>query len=417
MMTDLSISALVHRRFILGKQGIWPGRRWRGLEGTATALKECEALQLDPLNIVARSQDIALHSRILEYRLTYLNEVCYAQRRFFDYGGALFVYPMDELPYWRLAMRRDEAYPRWIHFQQDHPETVAAVREALQANGPLGNRDFKGNHKVNSYRGSKDTSLALYYLWLTGEVMVHHRENFQRVYDLRSRVAPPELDYAAAEAESEAFFANKALAFLGLTRLAGWASSLSYYINRKVEKSEALRWMAQWIDQGTACPVSVEGEKDTYYALSRDVPLLETLQAGQIPPAWQPLETTTEEEVAFLAPLEICTARRRAQKLFGFDYVWEVYKPLEQRRWGYYVLPILWGDRLVGRLDPRLERNIHTLHILGFWLEDRTLADDPAFGRALGCGLRRFRQFLGDPQLALPDSFPNPLLRWIKETR
>jgi uncharacterized protein YcaQ len=160
---------------------------------------------------------------------------------------------------------------------------------------------------------------------------------------------------------------------------------------------------------GIAAPVAIEGEKETRYALASDLPLLTALQEGRIPEAWQPLETTTSDEVTFLAPLEICSARGRASKLFGFDYVWEVYKPEEQRRWGYYVLPILYGDRLVARLDPRLERNTSTLRILKFWLEDLTLGDDPAFGRALAGGIQRFMRFIGAKTLALESDFPHHL--------
>jgi uncharacterized protein len=400
------ITNITHRRFILGRQGLWPGRRWRGLEGAAASLTACEALQLDPLNMVARSHDIALYGRVIDYQPEQLGTLCYQQRGFFDYGGALFIYPMEELPYWRLAMRRSEEFHRWVAFQQDHPDTVQEVRAALRQNGPLGNRDFKGNHKINSYRGSKDTSVALYYLWLTGEVMVHHRENFQRVYDLRERVAPPALNFAASEAECEAYFARKAIAFAGLTRLTGWANSVSFDINRKVDRAEAQGWLDRMVADGIAELVAIEGAKEPYYALAQDLPLLETLQAGGIPDAWQPLETTTEEEVTFLAPLEICTARGRAKKLFGFDYVWEVYKPVEQRRWGYYVLPILYGDRLAARLDPRLDRNTNTLRILGFWLEDPALRHDPGFVQALGRGMRRFMQFVAAQELALPEDFP-----------
>ncbi len=116
--------------------------------------------------------------------------------------------------------------------------------------------------------------------------------------------------------------------------------------------------------------VAIEGSKDDSYALAEDLPLLETLEAGKIPEAWRPLGPTTEEEAVFLAPLDIVSARGRAAQLFDFDYVWEVYKPVEKRRWGYYTLPILWGDRLVARLDPKLDRKTGTLEIKGFWLED-----------------------------------------------
>ena len=110
-----------------------------------------------------------------------------------------------------------------------------------------------------------------------------------------------------------------------------------------------------------------------------------------MPKAWTPLETTTTEEVVFLAPLDQVSARGRAKVLFGFDYVWEVYKPEHQRKFGYYTLPILWGDRLVARFDSKLDRTTNTFVILGLWLEDEALGKDEAFAEALAarvCALR-----------------------------
>ena len=101
-----SISKLTHRRFILGQQGLWPGRRFKGLRGTSAAIHSMGGLQLDPLNIVARSQHIALYGRVLDYRQEHLHKAAYEKRLFFDYGGSLFLYPVSELPYWRLHMRR-----------------------------------------------------------------------------------------------------------------------------------------------------------------------------------------------------------------------------------------------------------------------------------------------------------------------
>src|SRR5512140_3713140 len=103
----LTIDIKTARRFILGKQGLWPGGRWRGLQGTEQAMRAIEYLQLDPLQIIARSQDILLHSRVLDYRPGLWEELAYRQRKFFDWGGWLAVRPMDELPYWRVAMRRE----------------------------------------------------------------------------------------------------------------------------------------------------------------------------------------------------------------------------------------------------------------------------------------------------------------------
>ncbi len=112
----------------------------------------------------------------------------------------------------------------------------------------------------------------------------------------------------------------------------------------------------------------------------------------------------------FLSPLDPVSARGRAKPLFGFDYVWEVYKPVDQRRFGYYTMPILWGDRLVGRFDPKLDRTTGTLVILGLWLEDPALARDPDFADALARGMARFVHLLGARRLDVA-AVPQPSLR------
>src|SRR5207302_1471854 len=109
------------------------------------------AVQLDPLNVVARSHDIALWSRVLDYRPEYLDQLLYQDRQFFDYGGALFVYPMPELPFWRLPMRRRAEEGRWADFAAAHTGLLEEVRAELRSRGPLGNRDLAGSARVESY--------------------------------------------------------------------------------------------------------------------------------------------------------------------------------------------------------------------------------------------------------------------------
>jgi uncharacterized protein YcaQ len=119
---------------------------------------------------------------------------------------------------------------------------------------------------------------------------------------------------------------------------------------------------------------------------------------------------TTTDEVVFLAPLDPVSARGRAKVLFGFDYIWEVYKPKEKRKFGYYTLPVLWGDRLVARFDSKLDRPTNTFVILGLWLEDEALGRDEAFAEALGRGFTRFVAFLGANKLDAR-AIREPLLR------
>ena len=397
----LTIDINTARRFILGKQGLWPGRRWQGMEGVAQAMREMEYLQLDPLQIVARSHDIQLHSRVLDYSPGGWEEVTYGQRHFFDWGGWLAVRPMDELPHWRVIMRRERdglaGDPRIAGMGRDHAEAIVEMRAILRERGTVSNRDFQmaTRTRTESYRGRKDSSLALYYLWRTGEVMTHHREKFERVYALTETVAPSHLIYESDEDEADRFLIKKEIAFSGLARI----KRTSETWQRGEPDRAAKRLLAAMLADGEIIEVRVEGWKALHHALGSDAATLAELSAGRVPEAWTPLATTTTEEVVFLSPLDPVSARGRAKVLFGFDYVWEVYKPVEQRKFGYYVLPILWGDRLVGRFDSKLDRTANTLVILGLWLEEEALGQDEAFAAALARGFERFVAFLGASEL------------------
>lgn len=390
----LTINLEIARRFILGKQGLWPGRRWRGRDGTAQAMRTMEYLQLDPLQIIARSHDILLHSRVLDYTPGLWEDVTYQQRQFFDWGGWLAARPMEELPHWRVAMRRerDEA-TRIRQMGQEHAEAIVEMRDILRERGTVSNRDFKmaTRQRTESYRGRKDSALALYYLWRTGEVMTHHREKFERVYALTETVAPVHLIRESDEVEADRFLIKKEISFSGLSRVRRTSDSF----HRGVPFSQTGQTPETLLADGDLIEVQVEGWKAVHYALSSDAPVLHDLSAGRVPQAWMPLAKTTTEEVVFLAPLDQVSARGRAKVLFGFDYVWEVYKPEHQRKFGYYTLPVLWGDQIVARFDSKLDRTTNTFVILGLWLEDEALGSDGAFAAALGAGFARFVIFLG----------------------
>jgi uncharacterized protein YcaQ len=283
------------------------------------------------------------------------------------------------------------------------------MRAILRERGTVSNRDFEmaSRTRTQSYRGRKDSSLALYYLWRIGEVMTHHRENFERVYALTEMVAPASLIRESDEAEVDRFLIRKEVSFYGLARLSRAAGG---FHGRGDPARAAKKLLEAMVAEGELIEVRVEGWKQVHYALGSDAEALAEVGAGRVPQVWTPLETTTTEEVVFLAPLDHVSARGRAKEVFGFDYVWEVYKPEHQRRFGYYALPMLWGDRLVGRFDSKLDRASNTFVILGLWLEDELPSSDEAFAEALAAGLARFVRFLGASRLDAT-AIREPLLR------
>jgi uncharacterized protein YcaQ len=236
--------------------------------------------------------------------------------------------------------------------------------------------------------------------------MTHHRERFERVYTLTETVAPAHLIRESDELDAERFLIKKEISFAGLARL----NRVQDSFHRGVPFDQAKQIREAMLAEGEIIEVQVEGWKAMHYALGSDAEALHDLSAGRVPEAWAPLETSTTDEVVFLAPLDHVSARGRAKIVFGFDYVWEVYKPEQQRRFGYYTLPILWGDRLVARFDSKLDRTTTTFVILGLWLENQALGNDQAFAEALARGFARFVRFLGASRLDAT-AIGEPLLR------
>ena len=286
----------------------------------------------------------------------------------------------------------------------------------LRERGEVSNRDFAmhARRRIDDYRGRKDSALALHYLWRIGEVDGHPARAVRTRLrpDRGGRPAPRPCARSTPRRPTRSCSASRSPP-TGLTRLSG----LSGLLRRPVPAAELAERRARWLAAGDAIEVRVEGWRATQLAVGADAALIEALERGRIPTDWAPLATTTDEEASFLSPLDPVSARGRAKPLFGFDYVWEVYKPAELRSFGYYTMPILWGDRLVGRFDPKLDRSSNTLVINGLWLEDRALARDAAFGEALERGMARFVRFLGAERVDASAVSPPALRRRLTGSR
>jgi uncharacterized protein YcaQ len=390
-----SITNPIRRRFILGKQGLWPGRRWSGKTGVSLALLNCESIQVDPVSIIAQSHDLALWGRVNEYQPAYLNNLMYQDRQFFDYGGELFIYPMTELPYWRVMMERRKAQPYWADFAQAHASLLDEVRQTIHQRGPLRKRDFDGK-AVKHYRASKDSGVALHYLWLTGELMTYSRQGKERVYDFLENTAPAHLQWQASEAEAIEFFTRKAISHHGMVSDRDFRNILKSISSLPIDANRANQKLAAMVESGRLRTTNIE--KQTLYYLTSDASLLEALTDELIPAEWQPIDGSTREEVTFLSPLDYVSARGRAKELFSFEYIWEIYKPAIQRQYGPYTLPVLFGDQLVARMDAKYFHDRKSFCINGLWTEPWFSPGD-SFSLAFAKGLLRLVMFLGAQNL------------------
>ena len=230
---------------------------------------------------------------------------------------------------WRAARpRRSRA-----RFAAEHKQLLEALREDVASRGPVANRDYAGRNRRGRFRSDKDTARGLRHLWLTGELMTYGRRGFERLYALRGDVAPAEVRHAATPDEADDFFARKALALLGLATARDWARRFRHLARLRSDPGAERRRLDELLTSGAAVRAQI-GDGPAHYLPAERAEQLEAVQRGSVPRAWRTRRADTLTEATFLPPLEFVTARGRAAEWFGFDYVWEVYKPAAETAMG-----------------------------------------------------------------------------------
>lgn len=401
-MTRFSIQTQIARRFILGYQGLWPGRRWSGKEGVAQALRAAQCVQIDTVRKLAYNHELALWSRVHAYNPADLQDLLYQERRFFDYGGKLCIYPIEELPFWRLPMQRRKKSPRWQSFLRKHAKTVERVYHIVQREGSISQSMLMNHLGSQDYNLRKNWALALAFLTQSGFLMTHHREGSERVYAPRDRVVAPLYNYEASLAEAEDFFARKAVRTFGLVNEALWRTTWSRYIERPVDEAESRARLGHMLEAGEL--VSVELNGSPWYLLQEDLPLLEELQRGAIPSGWQALASTTLDEANILAPLEQLLTSPDIVRLFELEEYVSHQGQLLPHRWNYYTLPILYDDRVIGYFDSQSQLENQTLEIESFWIEDLSSRSRERTLAILAPAIRRLAQFIQVERVVLPSA-------------
>nr|WP_279343127.1 crosslink repair DNA glycosylase YcaQ family protein [Geothrix paludis] len=352
-------------------------------------------VQMDTINVVARAHDLTLFSRLDGYRPEQLRKLLEDRRSLFEgFTHDASAIPTAWFGHWKPRFARDRerihAHAWWQnHFRgTDGARVVGDVKARIEREGPLKSSDFEHPEKRGPWWGWKPQKAALDFLWRSGELMIPRREGFQKLYDLTERVLPdhhalpcpdPEahVEWACASAaERLVIFTPKELAEF-------WAS---------IEAAEAKAWCDRAAKAGRILPLAVEGadgEARPAFALTDWEKRLAKLPE---PP----------ERTRLLCPFDpILRDRTRALRRFGFDYRFEAFVPEPKRQYGYFVLPILEGERFVGRLDPKLHRDRGLLEVRGLWWESGIKATK-ARKRGLDDALERLATFVGAEEILLP---------------
>ncbi len=397
-MTPLQISPEHARRFLATRHLLAPARSLPAKpESVLTAVERLGLLQFDPLEVPgARNHDLVLHARVKGYRREWCERWLYGEdRRLIElYNKSLNMVPMHELPHYRITWHRNR--PGLDDGILKEQSAVAkAVLKRLRSEGPLSTAAFgEHGHAVDWWWAPTRASRAVMEaLFVSGRIGISRRDGNRRYYDLIERLVPAPL-LKLKEPEEVALTHRLLSRFraTGLTKAIGTQGEVMYSAGSGAERAQRT---ARLVEDGELLPVEIEGIKGTRYMIASEEPILEaTAEPSSI----------AKPDASFLAPLDpLVWDRRQLRDLWDFDYLWEVYVPEAKRKWGYYVLPILFGDRFVGRIEPRLDRKSKTLNILGIWFEGGfEPMDEPRFMVALRDAIEAYRSFVGADQVTWP---------------
>jgi len=399
------ISVAVARRFLAIRHLLAPPRALPASpESVLAVVDRLGSLQFDPLEVAGRNHDLVLAARIAGYRRDMTDELLYGRHLLFEgYNKALNLLPTRELPYYRIS---------WTTLGAGMASGLLAEQAALaekllatiEAEGPKSSADFARTETVAWWWGPTSAVRAvLEALAVSGRLGLARRDGNRRYYDLVERLFPSDL--LAIRVPEREQRRHKLLSRFRAHGLLGASGSGELWLGIG---PAALRTelRAELVDRGEIVAIVVEGFRGRRFVVADEAPLLAqaerevaTEAAGAVSrPGDGPAGAT------FLPPLDpIMWDREALEPLYGFEYRWEVYTPAAKRRWGYYVLPILFGDRLVGRIEPRIDRTSRLVRILGLsWEPGFDPMEAPGFVAAFSSALNAYLEFGGAAALVPP---------------
>ncbi len=384
-MKTLSLDAV--RELMIAAQGLDAKPKPRATKKSVRSIiRKMHALQIDSINVIARSHYLVLWSRLGDYQPRWLEDLLEEGALFEYWSRAASFLPIEDYPLYR-HLHEDWLGGRARKWLEEHPSLVKNMLNHVRAHGETRSSDFeRTDGQKTGWFNWKEEKIALEYLFYAGELMVRKRHNFQRIYDLRERVLADfdkGTDIPRADAHDQ--FVLNTMQALGVTK-AEWLGN--YFGLNKTDVKAALKRLEE---EGRLMMVEVEGWKTPGYIHPDQRKHAEAASKGNIP----------RSKTTFLSPFDpLVWDRGRALDLFGFDYKIEVYTPAPKRKYGYFTLPILYNNALIGRLDPKAHRKEGIFEVKALHLEPGVVVDD-ALVAELKSALRACAAWHKTPQVVV----------------
>ena len=374
------------RNFLFLRQGLMGEKRYIGKEGVMKFIHSVGCIQFDPIDVCGKNPELVLQSRVEGFKKEMLYELLYEERRLIDhFDKSLAIYPAE---FWPCFQRvRDEFRERALKREETN-DIAAEVLEIIRRKGFVSSSDigFKNTIVGDWGNNSKLARAVLEVLYYQGDTMIHHKNGTRKFYALTEGLNKDTLLQQNDPFKDDHDFKKwRVLRRIEAVGLLWDKPSDAFLMIRDLKTKERIKIFHELKSEGKIIPITVEGIKEILYVSARDKEVLaESLKTGNL---------NLMERIEFLAPLDnLIWDRKLIKALYNFDYKWEIYTPAEQRKYGYYTLPVISGNRFIGRIELLNQRKEKELHLKNLWLEEG-ITLDLDLSEKLQLALDRFRIF------------------------
>lgn len=373
------------RQFILIKQGLLGDYKFKGKQGILDFVHQAGCIQFDPIDICGKNAELVLQSRIRNFKKSMLYDLLYKDRKLIDYFDKnLSIFAVED---WKYFERERENHRRW---ERSHSEIMGVhdkVIDMISQKGPLCSADIEINEKVDWYWSSTKLSrAALEHMYFSGELGIHHKKGTIKYYDLIERCIPEDI-----LSEAEPFVADfehkkwRVLRRIGALGLLWNRASDAWLGIPELKADERNKIFSSLLEKHKIIPIKIENIEHTCFCQSGDEDLIDYIKS----------KPRIKKRCEFIAPLDnMMWDRNLIKAIFDFDYKWEIYTPKDKRKYGYYVLPILYGEQFIGRIELIYDKKKRVLSVPNIWYEPN-IKQSPTIQNKVAAAINKFEAFAG----------------------
>lgn len=360
-MDSIKLTKKQARQFILLKQGLIDDYKFVGEEGVCDYVKQVGCIQFDPVDVCGKNSELVLQSRVAGFTKDMLYKLLYIDRRLIDYFDKnMAIFSIDD---WKYFSRKREAYKQKVRSKAQIDEAAEEIKSIVKEKGFASSKDIGFNKQVDWYWSSATLSRAvLEALYFQGDLVIHHKKGTIKYYALANEHIPKEIFNADdPNLTLEQYWEWYILRRIGAVGMLWNKPSDAWLGIDGLKSADRNKIFNKIKSEGKVIEIQVENIPNSLYCLVEDKPLVDMVLH----------KDNFTERTEFIAPLDnMLWDRNLIEKIFNFEYRWEIYTPADKRKYGYYVLPVLSGDRFIGRIEVVNDKKSKQLIVKNLWLEE-----------------------------------------------